>query len=659
MKKIDFNIGEELVSFVKYCNTFPLKSPIDYNQVLFYLEKIYQCIYYADNSEETIKFSTQTDQGETSEHILLDNSQNFFEKIFKETKHVNSNREVFALFDITNKFLNTINNVSQKLIVLIVEHHYLSFQINWFVANGNPGLTPDFVNFRLSIIENSITDDSSIEHVKIHLQYLSYKVDLFIYQNQIFQIYNELKSKYSTTKINVVKKNIIKQIVNLNHNFQLENKNYSIDIINDNSELFLKDELESLKIDILNRPDGTMVNSMSYQQGSIKIEEYLDNNIHTIISFSIPYHLQSNKEEKLILDDYTSVTFTPILNKFSDPLFKQYKGLNIFGLSFIAISDISNTADHTHVSITINKVYSPDHEFKNGIYTSTDFSEKKALTGRDYYPHKEFVVKSFLKKKTEITKLLNIKSCDIDINLFSNYTTAFYSLGKSKMIYQKLYIFTNPDSYKNATNGFLERLNELNLSDYYTPITEVINNAYLVSDRALSNFIQKLLDIILKNNIELQSNYKYFWTKNKNNKLVPQKEPDMQPFITSQLKGICDYMGIQFSRETESANGKIDFLCSYTYNGKLLKTCVELKNAHSPKIDLGVTMQLPEYLKSERTKSGIYLVLWYKGDIFEEPKKHKSIDELKLHLDNIKDLNFDITNIMIDCSKPISPSRLR
>ena len=108
--------------------------------------------------------------------------------------------------------------------------------------------------------------------------------------------------------------------------------------------------------------------------------------------------------------------------------------------------------------------------------------------------------------------------------------------------------------------------------------------------------MQKLLEIILKGNVELHSNYKYFWTKNKEGENVPQREPDMQPLIASQLRTICDYMGIQLSREVESANGAIDFHCSYTYNGKLLKTCIELKNAHSPSYELGLTKQLPQFV---------------------------------------------------------------
>lgn len=129
--------------------------------------------------------------------------------------------------------------------------------------------------------------------------------------------------------------------------------------------------------------------------------------------------------------------------------------------------------------------------------------------------------------------------------------------------------------------------------------------------------------------------------------------------IKSHLKIIFDVMGIQISREVMTSNGSVDYLCSYTNKeGKILKCCIELKNAHNTKIKDGITKQLPEYLEGENTKFAIYLILWYKGNDFDEPKEFSDINSMKDNLESIKNDKYNINITIIDCNKPISPSKL-
>ena len=37
-------------------------------------------------------------------------------------------------------------------------------------------------------------------------------------------------------------------------------------------------------------------------------------------------------------------------------------------------------------------------------------------------------------------------------------------------------------------------------------------------------------------------------------------------------------------------------------------------------MEQGLTEQLPYYMRQKEAEFGIYLVLWYKGDFFDEPK---------------------------------------
>lgn len=172
-------------------------------------------------------------------------------------------------------------------------------------------------------------------------------------------------------------------------------------------------------------------------------------------------------------------------------------------------------------------------------------------------------------------------------------------------------------------------------------------------------FVNRSIDLVVKHNIENHGGYKYFWKSDGNGGLKPCREAEAQPYIFSHLKSIFDFMGIQISREVESSNGEIDFLVTYTNSQrKLLRLCVELKLAQAAKVENGLTKQLPAYMKGEKCKYGIYVVLWFKSENYEEPKKYIGIQDLQSSLDEINS-NHKILSMIIDCSKPTSPSKLK
>jgi hypothetical protein len=407
-------------------------------------------------------------------------------------------------------------------------------------------------------------------------------------------------------------------------------------------------------------PKGLQIFSFKFAQGSITKDIVDKNDIYTIIRFSLPVSSKNKKNGQILIGDKYLLEYKEIDNKFADPVFRLYKDQSIGGMGWNFFSDTfySKKNKLCTFAFAIPEFYHPDFEFGENGMIDIDFSNKEALTGRDYYPHKELIIQQLLDCAEIISNDIEIEKKDININMFSSYIVDYVKAGTSSVFYRKLYTITNPDSYAKASDKFIERLTELNLNDSFLPLSELMQQSNIVSDKALSNFLKTLINIVLKNNIELHSNYKYFWKKD-GTTIKPQREPEMQPLIMGQLRAICDYMGIQLSREVESANGEIDFLCSFTYNNRVLKTCIELKNAHSPKYELGLTKQLPAYLKSERTKYGLYIVLWYKGDDFSNPKTFDSKDVLQTYLEQKRPKGFKIEVIIVDCSKPVVPSKLK
>ena len=141
--------------------------------------------------------------------------------------------------------------------------------------------------------------------------------------------------------------------------------------------------------------------------------------------------------------------------------------------------------------------------------------------------------------------------------------------------------------------------------------------------------------------------------------LKPFKEPEAQPLLYSLLDTFFEIKGIQLSKEPELANGKLDFNCSYTNkSGYIVRTCIEVKNAHHENLIDGLITQLPLYMEASNIESGIFLVLWYKGNNFNFPK-YETIEELEKMLSHKIPNNKNIEIIIIDCSKQIAPSKIK
>lgn len=174
----------------------------------------------------------------------------------------------------------------------------------------------------------------------------------------------------------------------------------------------------------------------------------------------------------------------------------------------------------------------------------------------------------------------------------------------------------------------------------------------------LKQFILLLINNSLEKDIKLKQGNINFW-RNKECS-IPKDEVEIQPYICNTLDSLCRVKGINLSREVKEGNGNVDILFSYTNKlNEILKVCVEIKKAHHQDVESAIKNQLPVYLRSADTTSGIYLVIWYKGAQFIEPRKYESEDELSSLIEKNNPDRRNITVKILNCSKQISPSKIK
>jgi hypothetical protein len=106
-----------------------------------------------------------------------------------------------------------------------------------------------------------------------------------------------------------------------------------------------------------------------------------------------------------------------------------------------------------------------------------------------------------------------------------------------------------------------------------------------------------------------------FW-----NEKVPKREPDAGSGLRMLFEAICAYKNIQIFQEDPSRSGNVDFVFTgISLEWQHLNVVLEIKNAHSDRIEHGLTFQLPTYLIERNAPTGVYGILWYKGSHFDQP----------------------------------------
>ncbi len=489
-------------------------------------------------------------------------------------------------------------------------------------------------------------------------------IKVLIFNNHFDQIFKYIYNEFDyflgiPDKIDLDDNRIIFLLMRLliinNNLFQLESKKKIEDCFIDKEEFLTEENRKAIESDI-----EFSLKDLELQNASIELAEpnfngIDQNHIATIITFTVP-EFRIPKNTTININKSVTLEVNNVNNLYDDPIFKFLDDseltINSFPLSVFSDS-IGNTNNSLNFTFIIKKFYHPDFTLEEGNIKHIDFSDKDAKIGRKYYPHKEYIIELLRKLKKEKEELFPIKIDlqKITIDLISNYYVAYYDLNKN-LIYHKVYTITNLDSYLKVKQRFLTKLAELNLSKDYDDIRNLIYEIDITNARILNGFIKSIIRLSVKKAIELRGLNKTLWEEDS-----PIKETDAQPIIFNLIKAIGEIKGIQISRETIAANGSLDFHCSYTHNGKLLKSCVELKNAHHPEIIHGISSQLPKYILDEGNRYGVFLVLWYKNKNFNKPTKYNSVIELHDELKKSLPRKFKIEIEIIDCNIKQSPSK--
>jgi len=597
---------------------------------------------------------------------LLDNCDYVLQNIYPMVFVSESNELLEKYLEKSTIFLNSqnVSNVS-KTCVLDLENSTFKEKID-FAFSAVPCALPaiksriELCSYALSNMDAGIfSNEESIKNILS--SYVSKSIDCFLNNGQILQTIDYLNLFLLNSKSSVENAVLVNALIAHSTSFNLSSKADLCALVEEYEDDFSAEELEHIKATINSDPNGMTVLGFKYSSGTLSYKTTRDKRIVTVIQFSIPQSCMENSPQKINIDDRINISFIPISAFWADPMFKIFRDWKIANMGWNHFCDVeaAEGKNYTHIVIEINELYTPDVELNEDGNEQIDFSDKEALMGRTYYPHKEYVVKTFLENFPSLSKLIDIEKKDVNINLFSNYFIQYIDAASSERIARKLFAITNPDSYSKTLTRFIDRMSSVNLADSFINVRELLTSTKIESEKNLKEFVYRCIDLFVKHTIENHGGYRYLWKKNDEGITVPCREPESQPYIFSHLRSVFDFMGIQISREVESSNGAIDFLVTYTNSSNiLLRVCVELKLAQAAKVEEGLTNQLPAYLKGERCKYGIYIVLWYKGDSFSKPSKFSTILDLEERLQSINS-NSNISSLIIDCSKPIPPSKLK
>lgn len=128
----------------------------------------------------------------------------------------------------------------------------------------------------------------------------------------------------------------------------------------------------------------------------------------------------------------------------------------------------------------------------------------------------------------------------------------------------------------------------------------------------LMNFVTNLC-YKFKFLVEERGVYRCFWASGR-----PAPESIVHKIFETTIFMICEHYDVDVSAEPNAGRGPADYKFS---KGCSLKAILEIKLARSDRAIEGLTVQLNQYMKSEQTRNGFYLVLAYKKQEIERIKE--------------------------------------
>jgi len=315
---------------------------------------------------------------------------------------------------------------------------------------------------------------------------------------------------------------------------------------------------------------------------------------------------------------------------------------NIHEINTISVKGIYTVASKA-LEMSIIEIDMYNNFYLSGLDVNEQIGLEPVLAGR---------MRATTKYLIEITSqgLLLTKKQKIieELNNIQDVSGKIIYLEKQLILFKQRSSFIDLNQFKELIKFIkLEIKNQkLNIKNF--------NHIKFNNNSELSTFISNVIKEELSHNIRYQEGYKNFWRDESCTQ--PKKEIEIQQYISTILKSSCEKVGIKISREPTCANGSIDI--NFTYLNFCV--CLEVKKADHQEIESSIRNQLITYMNGERTDYGILLVLWYKSEYgFSYPSKFTSTEQLKNTLLEQIPNNYKIDIIIVDCSKPTSPSKIK
>lgn len=227
----------------------------------------------------------------------------------------------------------------------------------------------------------------------------------------------------------------------------------------------------------------------------------------------------------------------------------------------------------------------------------------------------------------------------------------------------------------NENNKWKDYKSRKDTEHYNTPIELIkwIDKECMVQIKEYpseEDFRSRLLEIIkgIQRYIDTYSNLNEFWTFSDTNekklKYSPKEDKEIHYSIINIISDQLKAANINYSSEYEPQTDYFKIIFSSRVVDIGASTIVMvITKAHSRDLTYEITNKLPSYMKSYKSKFGIFLVLWFKGERFNRPS-YDSVSSMELHIRgslNMSNRNKidhnNISEIVLDLTGEMKPFR--
>lgn len=311
-----------------------------------------------------------------------------------------------------------------------------------------------------------------------------------------------------------------------------------------------------------------------------------------------------------------------------------------------------------------------DDAHETGMTMDHDY-EKLKITD---YPNNEEKILSIL-VINRLLKSLNIQEPkSVSYNDVTVFVETYFKKPYQELLLIKVNALTAKDAYEKGVYDYVlpnHKDTDINASLYN--YQEQISKKEINDEGDLKQAIEAVIDSVLKHHIELRRWIEPFWdgqrTISHNGEEItmprsPKNETRIQPTLHVILDMALEPLGIHVIRESDEGIGSLDFRFLFTTKkGASLTVGAEFKVAHHKEIKKGINKQLPAYLRAIRSKSGVFVVMWFKDSkYFKEPKNYEK-ENMEQWLSKeamriSKEMGMEISTAFLDASIRSSASNL-